>query len=818
MKKKYVGLCIAVLMLLSGLFLVACFGEDDENTEGDQNATAWHIVVEATCTENGRRELRRVSDGYVVSYEIITALGHAFSGWSVVTAPTCTTSGLEEIRCTRCNHVGNTNVLSPTGHNFQYSHTINPTCTVAGSRNYTCANNPSHIMSTPIAALGHAFSGWSIVTAPTCTTSGLEELRCTRCNHVEDTNVLPPTGHDFQYSHTINPTCTTAGSRNYTCANNPSHTMSTPIAALGHVPSDSWSIVTAPTCTTSGLEQLRCTRCNTVIGSNVLPATGHSFGGWEFYESASSDAPERERRVCTEDNNHVEFRFVATLILVDEASPQINSGEGMVTWFMFELEEQTSVRLGFLSTASNVFTATLHGSNANLTQLASFSVHPITFSLSAGKYIIRVASTGGVATGTVHLDDWNRILDEAPVLALGVTSPFVPVNTIGSWFRLELEEATQIQFGILRQTQNGMLSARLHTQNMTSLALTSALHLGMANLVAGTYFIQLTISGSGTLTGAVRVDDLDELLENAPLLTVGIATPSTQVDSIGIWFRVEVSGNTRARISSNTTAGRSVEAMMFAEADLRNSVLFSRAGDGQIAMLLQGTYFVRKFTSPGIITATPDLSTGTVLISDLDILLSAAQDINLGIASTTSSITGEGIWFRLTLTQETPVRFIFTEPLIRTLSVQVFCQNNMARLVRHAHNGGFAHTASLPAGVFYVLLATWENNTVLGSLTIIDMTPILAAAPTLTLGEESPVVTVDSAGMWFRLELSAQTAITITVNNVSGSLIAHTFAGDNLLSSIYAEGRVVTLPAGVYYVLVASLGTSSTGSITVSTV
>ena len=91
-------------------------------------------------------------------------------------------------------------------------------------------------------------------------------------------------------------TCTEDGAEERTCACGEKETRSIP--ATGHTP------VIAPavreTCTTDGLtEGKHCSKCGTVfVRQNVIPATGHTFGGWVTVREATCTKQGVEERTC----------------------------------------------------------------------------------------------------------------------------------------------------------------------------------------------------------------------------------------------------------------------------------------------------------------------------------------------------------------------------------------------------------------------------------------------------------------------------------------------------------------------------------------
>ena len=83
------------------------------------------------------------------------------------------------------------------------------------------------------------------------------------------------------------PTCTTAGTRTYTCTICGA-TRIEPVNALGHN-SDSGRVTSEPGCTTTGVRTYSCTRCGIELRRESVPAKGHSYTN-EIIKSATCRA------------------------------------------------------------------------------------------------------------------------------------------------------------------------------------------------------------------------------------------------------------------------------------------------------------------------------------------------------------------------------------------------------------------------------------------------------------------------------------------------------------------------------------------------
>ena len=166
---------------------------------------------------------------------------------------------------------------------------LEPTCTHKGYTGNLCCKLCGVIREKgdSIPALGHAYD--TVVVAVTCTTDGYKELTCTRCNHVEQIDVVPATGHtdSVAYEHIVAATCTVAGSQDSVvycsvCKEELSR-KTVEIKATGHTAGKAVAEnVKEATCTEAGSVDsvVYCSVCNTEISRKTveIKATGHTAG------------------------------------------------------------------------------------------------------------------------------------------------------------------------------------------------------------------------------------------------------------------------------------------------------------------------------------------------------------------------------------------------------------------------------------------------------------------------------------------------------------------------------------------------------------
>ncbi len=155
---------------------------------------------------------------------------------------------------------------SGTMHNFTYTGNL-PTCEEAGEAVYTCSVcGYSYTYSGD--ALGHEYVITDSKDAD-CENDGYITYVCNRDASHTYTEIIPATGHSFENTEYVAPTCTEDGYYiSGTCANCGEDLAGKVIPALGH----SWEVETEATCEHPGLKV--CTVCGE---TDVIPQLPHSY-------------------------------------------------------------------------------------------------------------------------------------------------------------------------------------------------------------------------------------------------------------------------------------------------------------------------------------------------------------------------------------------------------------------------------------------------------------------------------------------------------------------------------------------------------------
>ena len=234
-------------------------------------------AVAATCETTGKTEGSHCSacNTVIKAQTTTAALGHSWDGGKVTKAATCTTTGTKTYTCTRCKKT-RTETIAATGHKEVKDAAVAATCETAGKTegSHCSVCNTVIKAQTTTAALGHSWDGGKVTKAATCTTTGTKTYTCTRCKKTR-TETIAATGHKEVKDEAVAATCETAGKTEGSHCSVCGTVLKaqTTVAALGH----SWDggkVTKAATCTTAGTKTYTCTRCKKTR-TETIAATGH---------------------------------------------------------------------------------------------------------------------------------------------------------------------------------------------------------------------------------------------------------------------------------------------------------------------------------------------------------------------------------------------------------------------------------------------------------------------------------------------------------------------------------------------------------------
>ncbi|MBP3379163.1 MAG: N-acetylmuramoyl-L-alanine amidase [Clostridia bacterium] len=182
---------------------------DTVTAEGHSYSLTDH--ADPTCTENGHDTYtcNACNESYS---DIIPMTGHSFNTTSR-TDPTCEEDGSEHHVCSTCKFEEDVTIPA-IGHDFKIYSDIQPNCTEEGLRTLECSIC-KYKKDEPKEKSDHSFSIVSEL-APTCDTKGETHKNCIVCG-VEETVISEPLGHTYEILSETSPTCDTEGSVSKKC-------------------------------------------------------------------------------------------------------------------------------------------------------------------------------------------------------------------------------------------------------------------------------------------------------------------------------------------------------------------------------------------------------------------------------------------------------------------------------------------------------------------------------------------------------------------------------------------------------------------------
>ncbi|HKM03509.1 MAG TPA: CAP domain-containing protein [Lachnospiraceae bacterium] len=256
----------------TGLITYTCSVCGDTYTEIIPTIAHNHIseiTTPATCTSVGliTYTCSECGDSYT---EEIPMIAHNYIS-EITTPATYTLEGLITYTCSECGDIY-TEVIPVIAHTHDYvSELTNPaTCITDGFMTYTCSVC-GDIYTELIPLTGHTLGDWEIISPAIEGSDGLQVQKCTICNEVQNTEVIPMLVHmhDYMGEVTTPTTCTENGVMTYTCLTC-SDTFTEVILTTGHTLGE-WEVTAEANVVSDGTRVQKCTICNEVINTEVIP-------------------------------------------------------------------------------------------------------------------------------------------------------------------------------------------------------------------------------------------------------------------------------------------------------------------------------------------------------------------------------------------------------------------------------------------------------------------------------------------------------------------------------------------------------------------
>ncbi len=263
-----------------GSITIACTSHVDDN---NNNTCGCKFTVEIPKTQHNLKTDYTAptckNDGSIKVYcnnkdctfvhedTVLEALGHNYVAGEHHSAD-CTHSGYTDYTCDRTNcgdtikiYDENEKVASHVWKDTPKSNSA--TCTKGGEIVYECKTCNSTV-TVKTEALGHKWDEGTKIVEGDCENAEVTRYKCTRAGCEAYVDVLTNTSgtgkHEYEFTKTVEPTCTEDGYDLYTCKSCSGTEKRNIVEAKGH-DWGNWEIVTYPTETTNGLQRRQCLTC-----------------------------------------------------------------------------------------------------------------------------------------------------------------------------------------------------------------------------------------------------------------------------------------------------------------------------------------------------------------------------------------------------------------------------------------------------------------------------------------------------------------------------------------------------------------------------
>lgn len=263
-------------------------GDTIKATGHDHQVTATVVIKEATCvTPATIKYTYTCANGCGDTYDetktdvtgALDSENHANIVTDAAVAATCTTPGKTEgSHCEACGFVIDPQeTVDALGHEWgAYTTTKEPTCTEAGEKTATCQREGCGATKTePVPATGHSYGEWYIAKESTCKDYGYEQRDCANCDAYERRDLTELAEHDYQWV-TTGGSCTEGVTKQLKCTVCGDIKETITEEPTGHTLGE-WTVTLEPGCTTAGSRYALCSVCGETVTESI-PATGHTYG------------------------------------------------------------------------------------------------------------------------------------------------------------------------------------------------------------------------------------------------------------------------------------------------------------------------------------------------------------------------------------------------------------------------------------------------------------------------------------------------------------------------------------------------------------
>ena len=307
-------------------YICAVCGDISETKEipaSGHTESDWIIDSEAGCTSEGSKHTECTTCGTTLKTEVIPSNGHSWGDLVITKEATEEEEGEGYYECANCGEKKYVTIdkTEPHTHDYEMTEETAPTCTDEGSKTYTCTIC-GNSYSESIAKIPHTPGDWEVVAEATEESEGERVQKCTVCQTIVNTEVIPKLehthqyevseekaatceedgyiiyvcsgcgesyeekkaafGHDYELTDSKAATCTEGGYMVYTCKNDSSHVNRVTLDKLNHnyVESDR----KAATCTEDGYIEYTCQNC----GDSYQEPIAHTEHDYECVETVDA--------------------------------------------------------------------------------------------------------------------------------------------------------------------------------------------------------------------------------------------------------------------------------------------------------------------------------------------------------------------------------------------------------------------------------------------------------------------------------------------------------------------------------------------------
>jgi hypothetical protein len=314
-----------------------------------------------------------------------------------------------------------------------------------------------------------------------------------------------------------------------------------------------------------------------------------------------------------------------------------------------------------------------------------------------------------------------------------------------------------------------------------------------AYLPAGGYYVVLSDSGRGffgTLTlYRAMVSLATDIEEEAAPATFGTPIELAQDGSDDSkWFFFDLTEQHQAALSVAATADDDISALLYGRDRLGNALYRGETGNA-FGTLPAGRYYLHVETSA---------TGGTVLLSDFSPVLPGTATFPIGKQVNVPLVGAAGVFLPLVLTQ--PAVLQLCPQQLDGLTVNLFSSENLSvpltsRTFSGTTNQVFAPIV-LPPQSYYIYLAHAQapDSGVTVPLSVIDLSPVFASAPSLTVGVPARVAPIPESGTWHVLDIPAP----IALERIASTGLSLTLFTADMIP--LPSDALCAAPAGRYYV------------------